>query len=336
MKIAIHQSEGSFSDDWINCCKEKHIPYKIVNCYSTNIVKQIKDCDALMWHFHHASSKDVLFAKQLLFAVQATGKKVFPDFNTAWHFDDKVGQKYLLEAIKGPLVPSYAFCTKGEAIRWAKSTVFPKVFKLRRGAGSANVRLVKTRKQAIKLINKSFGKGFRLYNPWEGLKERRRKYKMGETTFVDILQGIVRLLIRTNFERTVGKEKGYVYFQDFVAGCSCDYRVKVINGKCWAFKRLVRENDFRASGSGNLVFSECEIPLKIIEIAFEISERLKLQCIAFDFLIDKEETPFITEMSYGFGYSDGENYGYWTRDLLFHKGSFNPFCWMIDSLINSR
>ena len=26
------------------------------------------------------------------------GIKVFPDSNTAWHFDDKVGQKYLLEA----------------------------------------------------------------------------------------------------------------------------------------------------------------------------------------------------------------------------------------------
>ncbi len=56
-----------------------------------------------MWHFHQGSPRDILFAKQLIFALQTSGKRVFPDFNTVWHFDDKVGQKYLLEAIEAPI-----------------------------------------------------------------------------------------------------------------------------------------------------------------------------------------------------------------------------------------
>lgn len=66
MKIAIHHTPGSFSDRWISYCKENDIPYKLVNAYDSDIIKQVEDCDAFMWHHHHANYKDALFAKQLL------------------------------------------------------------------------------------------------------------------------------------------------------------------------------------------------------------------------------------------------------------------------------
>ena len=152
MKIAIHNSPGSFSDFWIEYCQQQKRPYKLVNYYNNDIIFQLSDCDALMWHHHHADYKDVLFAKQLLFSLEQTGKKVFPDFNTSWHFDDKLGQKYLLESIGAPLVPTSVFYDKEEALAWAKNTTYPKVFKLRGGAGAANVRLAKNKKEAVRLI----------------------------------------------------------------------------------------------------------------------------------------------------------------------------------------
>ena len=42
--------------------------------------------------------------------------------------------------------------------------LFPKVFKLRGGAGAANVKLVKSKRDFIKLINKAFGRGFSQFN----------------------------------------------------------------------------------------------------------------------------------------------------------------------------
>ena len=106
--------------------------------------------------------------------MQASGKKVFPDFNTMWHFDDKVGQKYLLEIIGAPLVPTWVFYDKHEALSWVDKTDFPKVFKLRGGAGSANVQLAHTKREAVKLIRKAFGRGFSQYNALGNLKERIR------------------------------------------------------------------------------------------------------------------------------------------------------------------
>ena len=96
MKIAIHHREGSFSERWIEVCKEKGIAYKLVNAFDSNIIEQVKDCDVFMWHHHHASFEDVISAKKILSALEQSGKKVFPNFNTGWHFDDKVAQTYLL------------------------------------------------------------------------------------------------------------------------------------------------------------------------------------------------------------------------------------------------
>ena len=253
MKIGIHHTKGSFSDRWISYCDKKNIPYRIVNCYANDIVDQMQDCNALMWHFHHAGPKDFLFAKQLLYSLQLSGKTVFPDYNTMWHFDDKVGQKYLLESIHAPLVPSYVFYSKKEAADWASQTSFPKVFKLRSGAGSQHVRLVRSYSCARKLIRKAFGRGFRQYAPWSNLNERIRKYKKGQTSLSNVAKGFIRLALPTRFARISGKERGYIYFQDFIPNNDSDIRVVVIDQKAFAIKRMTRENDFRASGSGTIL-----------------------------------------------------------------------------------
>jgi hypothetical protein len=67
----------------------------LVNCYSDDLIEQLLGCEALMWYFIHNDHKDNIIAKQILFSLEHTGFIVFPDFRTAWHFDDKVAQKYL-------------------------------------------------------------------------------------------------------------------------------------------------------------------------------------------------------------------------------------------------
>ena len=333
MKIAIHKS-GDFVAHWVAYCQENAIPYKLVSCYDNDILRQLDDCDVLMWHHNHASCKDVLFAKQFLFAIEQSGKKVFPDFMTSWHFDDKVGQKYLFEAIHAPLVPSYIFYSKKEALQWVESASFPKVFKLRRGAASQNVKLVKTKQKARKLIKKSFNKGFAQYEKLDNIKERWRKYRIGKTTLFNVLKGFMRIFYTTDFARIIGNEKGYVYFQDYIPNNTTDYRVKIVNGRCWAFQRKVRPNDFRASGSGALIFDRRAIPMEMIYAAYGIYNKLKLQSVAFDFVMNGD-VPLVIEMSYCFGLSNEEfTHGYWDSGLTRHEEVFNPFEWMIENLIH--
>lgn len=335
MRIGIHNSRESFSERWIPYCESNHINYKLVDCYSTDIIDQLADCDALMWHFNHKSPKASKFARQLLYSVQASGKAVFPDYNTVWHFDDKVGQKYLLEALGAPLVPSYVFYSGEEAGQWIKNARYPKVFKLRNGAGSDNVRKVNTRREASKLVKRAFGKGFSQYSAWSNLRERYRKYSLGKTTFWNVFKGIIRLGYTTEYARVTGNEKGYIYFQDFIPDNDYDIRVIVIGDKAFAIKRLVRENDFRASGSGSIRYEKENFTEETIRLAFNISEKLKAQCMAYDFVYDRSE-PLVVEISYGFalqGYDDCP--GYWDRKLVWHPGKFNPHGWMVENLVKA-
>lgn len=126
MKIGIHKREGSYSDFWIEYCEKKGICYQILNAYDNNIVDQLSDCDAFMWHYHHGSNKDKLFAKQLLFSLESIGLIVFPNFKTGWHFDDKVGQKYLFEAYGIKCAKTYVFYDKKEALAWVIVLFFQK------------------------------------------------------------------------------------------------------------------------------------------------------------------------------------------------------------------
>ena len=334
MKIAIHHRPGSFSDRWIAYCEDKRIPYKIVNAYNTDIVKQVEDCDAFMWHHHHTNYKDTLFAKQLLYSLETAGKRVFPDFHTGWHFDDKVGQKYLLEAIGAPLVPSYVFYSKGEALAWAKQTSYPKVFKLSGGASSANVCLVRSQQEAIRLIKKAFGKGFSQYNRWGNLRERFKKWRQGKETFISVCKGIARLFILSEFAKLHGSEKGYIYFQDFVPQNTYDIRVIIIDNKAIAIKRMCRPNDFRASGSGRINYDPNEIDIRCVKQSFDIANRLSDICVGFDWIFDLNKEPMIVEMSYGFSaYSYDLCPGYWTEDLHWHTEKIIPQNWMIEAII---
>lgn len=342
MKLAIHYRKGTFSDSkdsfnkrWIDYCESKGIPYKLVDAYSNDIIEQTSDCDCFLWHHSHSHPKDILFAKQLLFSLEAKEIKVFPNYYTAWHFDDKVGQKYLLEAIKAPLVKSYVFYSKVEALAWLETTSFPKVFKLRGGAGAKNVKLVKTKRDAKKLISKAFGKGFRQYEPISNLKERWRLYKKKQTNFYNVFKGVLRFFKEPEYSKTIGYERGYIYFQDFIPNNNSDTRVIVIGNRAFAVKRMTRDNDFRASGSGVKKYERENIDLRTVKMSFDIAKRLKSDSIAFDFVFDVNNTPLIIEICYAFAIEFYDPCpGFWDEKLKWHEGEFIPQNWMIEDLMS--
>lgn len=331
--IAFQNNKNGFSKRWIAYCDNSNIPYKLVDFYHTEIIDHLRECTAVMWHFSHMGDKDFLMAKQLLYALHQTGIKVFPDFNTMWHFDDKVGQKYLLEQANLPLVQTWTFYNPKSALEWADQTVFPKVFKLRGGAGSVNVKLVRTKSNARKLIKKAFGAGFK-NTSLIPLSEVFKKFKVGKTSSTEVMKSFIRIFVPTNFSKLSGRERGYAYFQEFIPNNTFDIRIIVIDGKAFGLKRFVRANDFRASGSGNFAYNRDLFDERCIQIAFDTTTKLQLQCAAYDFVFDAQNTPLLVEVSYGFATSGYDACpGYWDEHLKWYEGKFNPYGWMVESVI---
>ena len=174
----------------------------------------------------------------------------FPNQATSSHFDDKVAQKYLLEAAGAPLVPTWVFHTRHEALTFLASASYPLVFKLRRGAGSMNVRRIDTVAEGRRVVARMFGHGIAAAR----LTEKVRLAARSARGRADLSRAIAKagklawgLLLH---HLHTPRERGYALFQRFVPGNDYDIRVTVIGERVFTFRRRVRPGDFRASGSG--------------------------------------------------------------------------------------
>jgi len=336
VKIAINHRGNSHSKRWIEYCEKNNISYKLVDCTNSDIIEQLSDCDGLMWHWGQSDYRYQLFARQLTFSLEKAGKKVFPNAASCWHFDDKLGQKYLLEAIGAPLIRSYVFYTKEEANNWINNVSFPKVFKLRGGSGSFNVEMVKNRSQAKRLVRKAFGRGFPAYSRAKSINEKFNIFLSDKSivNLKNLFKSIARLVYPNKNRLLLQRQKGYLFFQDFIPDNTFDTRVVVVGNKCFAGRRYVRENDWRASGSGIWAFEKELINMECVKIAFETTEKIGAQVMAYDFIFDGDK-PVLTEISYGTCLGPYDRcMGHWDRDLNWYEGKFIQQIWMVEDFIN--
>lgn len=257
----------------------------------------------------------------------------FPDLNTGWHYDDKVRQYLLLNPLGYPMVESHIFWDRGAALRWADETDYPQVFKLRGGAGSQNVILVKNRRGARKLIRRMFGRG--IYP--------EKFFSLGSIRFRHF--SLFRELhhLAGNFYRRSQKldaspfwqvHKNYVLFQNFIPENRFDTRVTIIGERAFVFRRHARPGDFRASGSGMIDYDLDQIDLRCVETAFKISREMKFQSMAYDFLFTPNLEPVFCEISYTFqSRAIFDCPGYFDRSLRLHEGHFWPeYLHIVDAL----
>lgn len=339
INIAIHHRSGSFSEGWLQYCIEHGIDYKIVNCYDSRIIGYLKGIDGLLWHWVYYEPVDLLIARQIIQSVNMMGISVFPNIATCWHFDDKIGQKYLLESIEAPLIPTYIFFDKHEAMAWIDKTEFPKVFKLRCGAGSQNVKLIKTRKEAAKLCEKAFSKGFNSNNSYFSDAKTKIRNVKNINEFLEKLKRMPKVIAhnlrRKHFLQVQQVQYGYIYFQDFLPNNNFDTRITVIGNRAFVFTRNIRPNDFRASGSGDIHYNLNRVDKRCIKIAFDTAIKLKTQSLAFDFLFDRNNNPKIAEVSYCYQNKAIYNCpGHWDKNLTWHSGHMWPEDAIIEDIIS--
>jgi glutathione synthase/RimK-type ligase-like ATP-grasp enzyme len=335
-RLAIHHREGSYSDRWIAYCENQGIPYRVVNCLDSDIIAQLALSDALLWNWSHGDPQEQLMARHVIMAAETMGVTVFPSTPTCWHFDDKIAQKFLLEAIGAPLVPTYVFYCLKEALYWIDRASFPKVFKLRKGAGSSNVKLVNNSRQAKALARQAFLKGFRSIPNYGYDALRRYQGARRRGDLLNVIKRIPKVVAKIrNTNRLMGRERGYVYFQDFIPHSSFDTRVTVIGDRAFAFTRNVRPGDFRASGSGEIVYDSHKIQQACVHIAFDVTRKVQSQSMAFDFLLSENKQPMILEVSYS--YNANAVYscpGHWDAKLNWHQGHVWPQDAILVDLLN--
>jgi len=331
-KIAICKNDEIFkhsemwTDTWINYCKVNSFQYEIVDCYAYDIIEKLRDFDVLVWHPQNYVLADMIEARSILNSASQIGLKVFPNFNTAWHFDDKIAEMYALQAIKAPIPKSWVFYLLPECIEWLENKAqYPFVAKLKCGSGSNNVKLMKSKNDALNYTKHVFKKGYKaapslLYkakskaqssHDWQTVKNRIKR-----------IPEFMKTLSRANM---FPKERGYTYFQEFIPNDGYDLKVVVIGDKVSGFARNTRKGEFRASGGGDIVYDMSLVTKQVRDTAFYASDSLGFQCMGFDYVVNKEtKQGYIVEMSFGFS-KDAlmQVGGYWDRVGEWHDEPLN-------------
>jgi len=325
--LAIHSDMSPWSERWISYCDEKDIEYQPVNIYDSDIIERLSG-DGI----HTLVANPVLYdhrtgliARSILYLIEGMGIRTFPNFEAFWHYNDKISQKYIFESLDIPHAPAHVFYRKEDALNWLAGASFPQVFKLRSGAGSSNVFLLKNRREAERYVRKMFGPGFKPVRPVftdfsTRAKVHSKKRDWGRTLLN--APSTVRNIMR--MRRILPVERGYFYVQEFLPGNDFDTRVFVMGNKAIASRRFVRENDFRASGNASLHsdVNQEKIDKKAVALAFDAVKKIGAYSMAFDIIYNSRQEPVIIEMSYTMPTCDEKLLsieGYWDDSLQLQR-----------------
>jgi len=328
MVVGIHNTwpkkPDYISDVYRQILKANNIEYIDLDSSDSNFWTEIKKADCFIYRWAHTDFHHQHAAAVIPVIERFYGKRCFPDWNTCWHYDDKVKQSLMLEALGFPCCSFGVFWDPEEAMRWAEShNVYPVVCKLKAGSGSMNVRLLKDRSEAMGYIKKSFYRGFA--PDFHGLMNTLKTfnynfYKTGR----DIAKSFYLRYLSDRLNPYWVRQRNYFYYQKYYPGNDYDTRVQVTGGRAFAFVRYNRPGDFRASGSNRWSIDQEKIDREFIRIAFAVSKAFGFQSMAYDFLYDEQRQPLIVEMSYCFGDYPEFSTGYWDESLVWHEGRFLP------------
>lgn len=220
---------------------------------------------------------------------------LLPNLDQLFSFENKgyqelVKRRLNIENVKGKYYGDLDAYVKDD-----QKTTTPFVFKTPKGAMSSGVKLIKSTEQLLALDNQ-----YKKMSFVEKLKYIKRERAKTNTSNSDVLNMKPNSKYSSvNFKEFFSKRNPFIV-QNFVPNLECDYKVLVFGAKYYVLKREIRENDFRASGSGK--FKWVTPPTEILDYAYEIQCQLHTPIISLDLGIDSSKTVHLFEFQgIGFG-----------------------------------
>lgn len=339
VKSDFHENHsGSWGNEWINLCRELNLNHEVVDWRKFGAFDILKRCDLVLWHFSHYSADEMKFARPILTALRAGGTRVFPDLPDSLHFDDKIAQAYLLDALGIPTPKNQVFHSLSSLNEWSlREGKYPIVAKLRTGSGSANVVLIRSERELKNYGAKMFGAGL------SGRPNTLLKVSSNLASAANWSEVIKRAKRAPEFLFTwqqaskLPRESGYVYLQDFISDVVNDLKVVVVGDRLSFIGRHVRSGDFRASGGGSLFYDRDLVTPQVIQVAFDAAEKLGSDCTGLDIVVNpKDGQPLVLEVSYGFSHSAlMQAQGYFDRAGRWHDKPLNAPRYLLEKLIGT-
>lgn len=225
--------------------------------------------------------KDLLYKNFLidvLKGIENLGGKLLPSLDFLQAHENKVFMEILRETKlpqKYKTLSSQIFGTLEDLKLTLQKNqiVFPCVIKKSSGSMSRNVALVKNEVELISAAKK-MSSTFSL-----------------KTSLVEL----ARTKKHNGYQPESSFQNKFI-IQPFINNLSCDWKVLIYWNKIFVLKRNIKENDFRASGSGfnYKAGSESEFPEKYLDFVYQFYKSMDVPNLSLDFAFDGEN-PYIIE-----------------------------------------
>lgn len=268
--------------------------YEVKKMAITNYESTMSDSETLIVY---TSSEDYTirsFVKDKLY-FDADSKMLAPRYDLLMAHENKGFQEILRRRLNiGNLKGGYCFDFDD------LPKIFPYVYKSTSGAGSSGVHLVSSKSDLRRIKKRYFS--------------------------VSLFRRAVKLYRKLTFDKSLYEEYAYRHkgfsrgvYQEFIAGLDGDYKVLVFGEKYYCLKRGIRDNDFRASGSGNFRFEST--PDDVLDFAKKIFESLETPYASLDIAKTKNSCHLIEFQCLNFGpYTLLQSPG-------FYKKTTESLCW---------
>lgn len=328
----------NYSEKFRELLEKNSIPYLIINPNARTMLDDLSGCTHLLFRHSQGDTDMMLYDSVFHIAKNIYNLKCSPDYETWWSYENKIKEYYLLKSSGFPVVETDILWDYASAYKFLQNSKYPLVAKLYKGAASSNVVKINSTVDGKKIIDRIFGKGVK-FGKMPGRSNLTSISNLGVPRyFHNRLRSLLislRILKRSNPYSEWQIQKDAILFQKFLPNNRFDTRVTIIGNRAFAFRRFVRNNDFRASGSGNIDMEPGEIDRRCVIIAFQVSKRLNFETMAYDFIYDENKVPHICEISYCFVDKVVRGCpGYWDDKLIWHEEQNWPQYYQLIDFLN--
>lgn len=250
----------NFHHDYIKACEELAVEYVLLDLRDYDWLERIiqSKCKAILaWPSAASPLWKELFDERMQIVKNYLKLLVIPTYEETWMWESKKRMAYYFKSNKIQTPQTNIFYSYKQAIEFIEASAFPMVYKADHGDSSRGVKILKTKKQTVSLIEKAFGKGLR-----HGLNHA-----------LDI-------------------ERGFVIFQEYL-DFQEEWRIIRLDDLYFGYKK--NKVGYFASGTGDAIFDE--VPRSLLDTVKEITTRNNFTSMSFDIIIHDGNPYFIEAQS---------------------------------------
>lgn len=264
IKLGILKGQAREYEHYVRACQEMDVHHAVIDLTADGWLEQVieEECDGYLARPPHWTTvwREIYLERVFVIANQLN-KFVFPSLLEMTLYENKKMMSYWMKVNNVPHPPTRVFVNQREALAFARTAVYPIVFKTSLGSAGSGVRILNDFAEAERIIVSAFDTGI-VRTPGDG---RDRQW-------------------------------GYVIFQDYIRNAR-EFRIIRIGDSFFGHEKLA-ENGMH---SGSNLVGWGAPPGRMLDLAYDVSERGQFNSMDFDVFMDEDHNLYVNELQCVFG-----------------------------------